>query len=307
MTREEFDGWRSVTEASCFSWTEDPIKRLNNKGAMYYIGGEDGCYIDISKDGKVTVGTYEGAYPHIGEATFYVKGTRQLKDFNEAFEYAVKLGGKKFIVDMFGGDAPAQPYIPAEMKRAGTEFMEIMPGTADEAGMFFRADVDSGKLCIGYLRGDFGRSGDEFHHSWFEQNGARKTPEFQAEFQTVMESLRGSVLKDHKSCAAYCRAHADALLPSDSGLDRYGFKLETASRQYFIRCTPLNSDYFYVFVHDKAPARELAAQTEHQNGAVAPEELPSVIEKIRKSQKAPKPPLKATAKSRTKKKEDAEL
>ena len=113
MTREEFDGWRAVTEASRFQWTEDPISRLNNKGAMYYIGGEDGCYIDISKDGKVTVGTYEGAYPHIGEAAFYVKGTRQLKDFNEAFEYAIKLGGKKFLVDMFSGDAPAQPIVAA--------------------------------------------------------------------------------------------------------------------------------------------------------------------------------------------------
>ena len=118
MTREEFDGWRAVTEASSYRWTEDEIRRLNGRGALYYIGGEDGCYIDIAKDGKVTVGTYEGAIPHIGEASFFVKGTKQLKDFNEGFEYAVKLGGKKFLGDMFGGNmAPAQPFVPSVIKQ----------------------------------------------------------------------------------------------------------------------------------------------------------------------------------------------
>jgi hypothetical protein len=97
-----FAAWSAMTESSRSNWTEDEIYRLNGRGAMYYIGGEDGQYLQITKDGKLTAGTYEGAIPHIGEAFFEVKATKQFDSFSEAFTAAVEVGGKKFLLDMFG-------------------------------------------------------------------------------------------------------------------------------------------------------------------------------------------------------------
>lgn len=107
MTKEEFAAWQAITESSRFQWTEDAIFRLNGRGAFYYIGGEDGQYIQAHKDGRLEVGTYEDAFPHIGEASFHIAATKHCKDFNEAFETAIKVGGKKFLVDMFSGEIPA--------------------------------------------------------------------------------------------------------------------------------------------------------------------------------------------------------
>jgi hypothetical protein len=161
--------------------------------------------------------------------------------------------------------------------------------------MFYRNN-DEGSLSVGYLRGDFGKNGQEFWHNWFDIDSGRNTPEFKAEFQDVMETLRQDILKDYKSSAAYCHKHPDAKLPDGDGC-RFGFKLETDTRQYFIRCTTLRDDYFYVFVRDKA------APVLEQNRAA--KEKPSVIKQIRDAQKAPKPPRKA--KSPEKKKGDVDL
>lgn len=113
MTKDEFAYWQSRIENSRFQWTEDEIFRLNKRGAFYYNGGEDGIYIKIHKDGLVEAGTYEGAFPHIGEALFTVEAKRQCRDFNEAFGLAMNAGGKKFLMDMFSADAVPPP-VPAD-------------------------------------------------------------------------------------------------------------------------------------------------------------------------------------------------
>ena len=111
MTQREFEYWQAITESSVHKWVEDNITRLNGNGALYYTGGEDGRYMRLSSDGKLTVGTYEGAIPHIGEAMFRREAEHQYADFNAAFEAACKLGGKQFLVDMFSQDDVAQPLI----------------------------------------------------------------------------------------------------------------------------------------------------------------------------------------------------
>ena len=112
MTRDEFALWQDITENSRFHWTEDAIFRLNGRGAFYYIGGEDGGYMRIHKDGRLELGSYEGAVPHIGEALFIPKSERKYADFNEAFTAAIQLGGKQFLVDMFGGTPAVLPKSP---------------------------------------------------------------------------------------------------------------------------------------------------------------------------------------------------
>lgn len=171
---------------------------------------------------------------------------------------------------------------------------EVIPGTADESKMFYRNDED-GNLCVGHLRGDFGKRGNEFWHNWFDSDSSKNTPEFKAEFQTVIDTLREEILKDYKSSANYCYKHPEAEIQGEGG-NHYGFKLETENRQFFIRCTTLPNDYFYVFAYDKTAARE----QERSAG-----EKPSVLKQIRDAEKAPKPPRKA--KSPGKNKDGVEL
>lgn len=101
--------WTAVTESSQFRWTEDVIVRLNGYGSLYYIGGEDGQFIQIDKDGRLAAGTYEGAVPHIGDAMFKVAVEKKYPDFNAAFTAALAAGGKKFLADMFSGNPVQRP------------------------------------------------------------------------------------------------------------------------------------------------------------------------------------------------------
>ncbi len=79
-------------------------------GSIYYTGGESGAFMRITAEGSLTVGTYEGAFPHIGEACFISKAEHKFKDFNEGFQYACQLGGIKFLADLFSAnEVPQEP------------------------------------------------------------------------------------------------------------------------------------------------------------------------------------------------------
>lgn len=108
MTDSELKQWIAVTANSQYQWTEDEITRLNGRGALYYFGGEDGIYIRIQPEGELSVGTYEGAFPHIGEAAFTRKSLVACGSFDQAFQKAIELGGQQFLQDMFS----SQPFQP---------------------------------------------------------------------------------------------------------------------------------------------------------------------------------------------------
>jgi hypothetical protein len=111
MNQGEFKYWQAITKSSEDGWVEDVITRLNGKGTLYYTGGEDGRYMRLSPDGKLTVGTYEGAFPHIGEAMFKQEAEHQYGSFDEAFQAACKLGGTEFLADIFSNDQIPQEAI----------------------------------------------------------------------------------------------------------------------------------------------------------------------------------------------------
>ncbi|KAF5038192.1 hypothetical protein DSECCO2_556850 [anaerobic digester metagenome] len=111
MDQKECENWIAVTASSSYKWVEDRISYLNGRGSLYYTGGEDGVYIQISNDGTLKIGTYEGAFPHIGEALFKVKEEQKYADFNEAFQMACKIGGRKFLKDLIMADQVTQKAI----------------------------------------------------------------------------------------------------------------------------------------------------------------------------------------------------
>ena len=106
MTDLEMKQWLSVTENSRVQWIEDEITRRNGCGALYFFGGENGVYMRIQPEGTLSVGTYEGAIPHIGEAAFTRKAVVDCGSFDQAFQKAVELGGRRFLQDMFSSRPP---------------------------------------------------------------------------------------------------------------------------------------------------------------------------------------------------------
>ena len=168
----------------------------------------------------------------------------------------------------------------------------VLPGAVDDMKMFYRSD-EVGTRLIGYMRGDFGKDGKEFWHNWFDGDIKRNTPEFKAEFQAVVDTLRQGIFKDYKSSLDYCRSNEDAKI-ADGNDCYFGFKLETESRQYFVRCTTNHDSYFYVFAYDKA-------------APVLENDKPSVLKEIRESRSAPKAPAKSKPeRDKTKKKNQQE-
>ena len=110
MTDTEMKRWIAVTENSKYQWTEDEVTRWNGRGALYYLGGEDGVYIRIQPGGRLSSGTYEGAFPHIGEAFFTEEAVESCNSFDQAFRRAVELGGQNFLRDI-SSSKPSQEIV----------------------------------------------------------------------------------------------------------------------------------------------------------------------------------------------------
>jgi hypothetical protein len=122
---KNFSAWLAVTESSRYKWVEDEIYHLNGRGAMYYTGGENGIYMQIRKDGTLEAGKYEGAIPHIGEATFQAQVTKQYPNFSEAYKAAMEAGGKQFMIDMFSGNEH-QPLVQVRSRNGAAEKPSVL-------------------------------------------------------------------------------------------------------------------------------------------------------------------------------------
>ncbi|MDR1322232.1 MAG: hypothetical protein LBK56_12565 [Gracilibacteraceae bacterium] len=218
----------------------------------------------------------------------------QAGDNYEIYGFKLETSGRRYFINCFLGEylKDARFIIYAYEKAAPA--LELLPGSAGEGANFYRPDTGN-PLFIGNMRGDFGKSGDEFWHNWFDGGNGEKTADFKAEFQAVVGFLRENALKDLQSSQRFCRQHPEAQLIGDAA--RYGFKLETAARQYFVRCSTLPGDYFYIYAFDKASR----ALDRHR-----PAEKPSVLKQIREARQAPPKPRKAKTPSK-RRSEEAEL
>jgi hypothetical protein len=125
MTRNEFDAWIKETKFSERKWRRDYITGENSRlyaghpewfkcgvkpieRELFYKGGVDGVYIEIRGDGTVTVGEYEGAIPHIGEAVFTIKHSNKplyhgkpASTLSEGFVAITERLGLGFLIDLF--------------------------------------------------------------------------------------------------------------------------------------------------------------------------------------------------------------
>jgi len=94
--------------------------------------------------------------------------------------------------------------------------LHIRPARPEEAGLFYAQHPEEDKRlgAVGHVRMDFGRSGNEFWHTWWPRGPEElNSPVFKAELQEVVDTLRESVLKSRmttagKSTAAMYRTTA---------------------------------------------------------------------------------------------------
>ena len=92
---------------------------------------------------------------------------------------------------------------------------ELMTMSEAERKLIFR--LEDGDPCkphlIGYVRGDFGRNGDDFYSSWFPENDDKKTPDFEKTLADVIDSFRESeecpALRSYRDMASVCRVHPE--------------------------------------------------------------------------------------------------
>lgn len=111
--------------------------------------------------------------------------------------------------------------------------------------------------CIGHLRGDFGRNGDEFWTTWwghaYEEQG--KTAEFKQEFDNLINTLRekkitGAPLKNRNFMTKFCFNHMCAVVDEDQRW--FGFRCDTQKYSYFMRFSPYRGDYnFYCYCYER--------------------------------------------------------
>ena len=201
-----------------------------------------------------------------------------------------------------GGDSYHICQFAEIMERLGARYepeaqlrgAELMPFSPDEE-KFYTNNREEGNTCIGHIAGDFGNGGDRFNSSWSGRESGRDTPAFQAELHSAVYALRQGLLKNYDSMRTHCQSRPEAKLWSGDEYAVYGFKMETDTRQYFVKC--FMGEYqrdarFTVYAYDKAaPARE--------------REKPSVMKNLRDKQKEVKSAGKG--KKPAKQKEGAQL
>lgn len=110
---------------------------------------------------------------------------------------------------------------------------------------------------VGYLRGDFGSRGNEFYSTWMDEITERKTPEFQAEFDDVINALRDDpqyrgILRNLDDMKLLCSTRPQSYIAFDKLPDTFAFRIDTDKYAYLIKCHTRKHDYnFYVIAYEK--------------------------------------------------------
>ena len=144
-----------------------------------------------------------------------------------------------------------------------TQF-HIRPARPEEAGLFYTPHPEEDKRLgtVGHVRMDFGRSGNEFWHTWWPRGPEElNSPAFKAELQQVVDTLRESVLKNRFAMERFCYEHGGKI--SGGWTQNYGYVVVTEHYRYCLRCNPSPGDYNgYLTAYDLDVQRQNMAQKE---------------------------------------------
>ena len=142
------------------------------------------------------------------------------------------------------------------------EQFHIRPARPDETGLFFTPHPEEDKRLgtVGHVRMDFGRSGNEFWHTWWPRGPEElNSPAFKEELQQVVDTLRENVLKNRFAMERFCYEHGGKI--TGGWVQNYGYIVETEHYRYCLRCNPSPGDYNgYLTAYDLDVQRQNMAQ-----------------------------------------------
>ena len=148
--------------------------------------------------------------------------------------------------------------------------LHIRPARPEEAGLFYTPHPEEDKRLgtVGHVRMDFGRSGNEFWHTWWPRGPEElNSPAFKAELQQVVDTLRESVLKNRFAMERFCYEHGGKI--SGGWTQNYGYIVETEHYRYCLRCNPSPGDYnCYCTAYDLTVQRQNMARDKPLVGRV---------------------------------------
>lgn len=89
MTKEEYKRWVKFMQGCRGQWTIDHVHDGNDGQdlLLFYphpVRQGVGVFIGVKQNGEVTAGTYEDAFPHIGEATFQRRWSKKFGSYTAA-------------------------------------------------------------------------------------------------------------------------------------------------------------------------------------------------------------------------------
>jgi hypothetical protein len=138
--------------------------------------------------------------------------------------------------------------------------------TQDEYDLFFSMEGEAAEQhgFLGYLRGDYGRDGREFHTTWFDGQADLKTDVFRGEFDGIINYLRDASIDPVEGPDVF-KFHCLQNMRRRTTDTEVRFKIVTYGYSYYFRCQPQVNDYnLYCFVYDN---RFLLPSMERPNNA----------------------------------------
>lgn len=191
----------------------------------------------------------DGKYEVTGEAYVITKPERIKTYKTEAIE--VQKGKKLYYYHVDKNFNVLRKELDKKMK------FDLLTMKKTERKMIFRLeDCDPCKAhLIGYVRGDFGRKGNEFWSTWFPEDESKNTAQFKQVICDVINYFRENTecpaLRDYRSMQNICWDHPEWKLQSYCDGDNYAARVDTENYTFYIRFIIRQNDYnFYVFSYE---------------------------------------------------------
>jgi hypothetical protein len=123
----------------------------------------------------------------------------------------------------------------------------------DDTKLFFgtRKENTEQNGKIGYVRIDFGRNGDEFYSTWFDNQPNLKVDSFKTEFDDIISFLRENGENPPFANRKELKKYFSSTNGQDLGERGKGYIIRTNGFSYYFRCRPSQFDYdVYCFCYD---------------------------------------------------------
>lgn len=130
----------------------------------------------------------------------------------------------------------------------------LKPATLTERMYTYTQSSQIGSMTgnLGHLRGDLDSNGDAFFSNWWDCRGDLKSPEFHAEFNELIKTMKeeGNPFQSRTVLAKFCYAHPEA---TNDNFQDYFFRMDTEKYAYLVRLNPNKGEYncyCYPYVKD---------------------------------------------------------